>query len=105
MKRTKTIFVFADIIAVLISIVLYGVPFYFVILNSLKDKTEAGQMNMKFPGMLNFSNYTEVIKAENYAVLRAFYNILLSRFFSYRSCSCLQHAGIFHAEEIGQQSC
>jgi raffinose/stachyose/melibiose transport system permease protein len=70
-KRTKTIFVFADIIAVLISIVLYGVPFYFVILNSLKDKTEAGQMNMKFPGMLNFSNYTEVIKAENYAcVLR-----------------------------------
>lgn len=82
MKRTKTIFVFADIIAVLISIVLYGVPFYFVILNSLKDKTEAGQMNMKFPGMLNFSNYTEVIKAENYAVLRAFYNSTIITVFS-----------------------
>jgi len=81
-KRTKTIFVFADIIAVLISIVLYGVPFYFVILNSLKDKTEAGQMNMKFPGMLNFSNYTEVIKAENYAVLRAFYNSIIITVFS-----------------------
>jgi raffinose/stachyose/melibiose transport system permease protein len=39
-------------------------------------------MNMKFPGMLNFSNYTEVIKAENYAVLRAFYNSIIITVFS-----------------------
>jgi raffinose/stachyose/melibiose transport system permease protein len=82
MKKRKAIFIYIDIFAVLMSIVLYGVPFYFVILNSLKDKTEAGQMNMKFPGKLNFSNYVEVIKAENYAVLRAFYNSIFITVFS-----------------------
>jgi raffinose/stachyose/melibiose transport system permease protein len=82
MKKRKAIFIYTDIFAVLMSIVLYGVPFYFVILNSLKDKTEAGQMNMKFPGMLNFSNYVEVIKAENFAVLRAFYNSIFITVFS-----------------------
>jgi len=62
-----------QIIAVILSIIIYGVPFYFVILNSLKDQTEAGLINIHFPSKFHFSNYLDVIKAEDYAVLRGFY--------------------------------
>ena len=81
-KKRRSIYIIIDIIAVVLSILLYGVPYYFVILNSLKDRTEAGLMNMKFPDTLHFSNYIEVLKAENYAVIRAFYNSIVITAFS-----------------------
>lgn len=82
MKKRKILFLFIDIFAVLLSLVLYGVPFLFVIINSLKDRAEAGLMNMGLPNKLHFSNYLEVIKAEDFAVMRGFYNSIIITFFS-----------------------
>jgi len=71
-----------EIIAIILSVVLYGVPFYFVIINSLKSQGEAALMQISFPSKLHFTNYIEVIKADNYAVLRGFYNSTLLAVFS-----------------------
>ena len=35
-----------EIVAVLIALIIYGVPFYFVIINSFKTKAEAAEMNI-----------------------------------------------------------
>lgn len=82
-KRKRNIpMLIAQIIAVIMAAIIYGVPFYFVIVNSLKNHTEAGLMNISFPSELLFINYLDVLKADDYAVLRAFRNSIIITFFS-----------------------
>jgi len=68
----------AEIICVSAAITVYGVPFYFVLLNSVKDRRSAGLMNMDWPESFHFiENYVEAFKALNYSVLRGFLNSAL----------------------------
>lgn len=64
--------------AVLVSIILFGIPFYFVIINSMKSGKEAAQMNLSWPSTFHMiENYKEVLTVGNGVVLRAFFNSTL----------------------------
>jgi raffinose/stachyose/melibiose transport system permease protein len=64
-----------EIVAVLLSGVIFWVPFYFVIINSFKTRTEASLMNISWPSSFHiWANYKEVLHAQNNMLLRAFYN-------------------------------
>lgn len=63
-----------DILGVLATVVVFIIPFLFMALNSLKTKKEANLLNLLLPVRIAWSNYIEVIKADKYAVLRAFQN-------------------------------
>lgn len=69
-----------EVIAVILSVAVYGVPFFFVFINSVKNQTEAGMMTIDLPKVFQFGNYLEVIKAEDYAILRGFKNSFLITF-------------------------
>ena len=64
--------------AVLASIILFGIPFYFVIINSMKSGKEAAEMNLAWPSAFHMiENYKEVLTVSNGVVLRAFFNSTL----------------------------
>lgn len=64
-----------EIVAVLLSIVIFGVPFYFVIVNSFKTNTESSEMNINWPDTFQtVKNYTEVLTAQDGMLIHAFYN-------------------------------
>jgi raffinose/stachyose/melibiose transport system permease protein len=64
-----------EIIAVLLSVVIFWIPFYFVIVNALKDKQESSLLNLSWPTTIHFfENMKEVITARNYMLLHAFFN-------------------------------
>lgn len=64
--------------AVLVSLVLFGVPFWFVIVNSFKTKAESAKMNISWPKQFNLAeNYRAVLEAQDGIVLRAFVNSIV----------------------------
>lgn len=63
-----------DVLGVLTTVVIFIIPFLFILLNSLKVKKEANLLNLSLPTQIEWSNYIEVIKTDKYAVLRAFQN-------------------------------
>jgi len=67
-----------EIIAVLLAVVLYGIPFYAVVINSFKSRTEAAEMNLDWPSSFHIlENYTEVLTVLDGVLLRAFYNSIV----------------------------
>ncbi|MHA9741115.1 carbohydrate ABC transporter permease [Robinsoniella peoriensis] len=81
MKRIRCILIEAS--AVLLSLVIFGVPFLFVLLTSFKDKMEAGEMNMSLPQSLHIAeNYLTVLQTKHGMIIRGFYNSALITFFS-----------------------
>ncbi|TCM93066.1 raffinose/stachyose/melibiose transport system permease protein [Paenibacillus sp. BK033] len=75
LKGTKRI-VF-EVIAIVLSVVIFWVPFCFVIVNSLKNKTDAAQLDLSWPTSLQWSNYKEVLIAQDHMVIRSFVNSTL----------------------------
>jgi raffinose/stachyose/melibiose transport system permease protein len=75
--KKKHRFLIVDIIALLLSVIIFIIPFYFIFLNSIKDRREAGLMNLNLPGSIHFENYVEVITTMNYMLIRAFYNSIV----------------------------
>ena len=73
MKKKAKILI-ADIIAMVFALVIFIVPFYFIILNSLKNRRDAGLMNLNLPDALHFENFVEVISTNNFMLVRAFIN-------------------------------
>jgi len=67
----------ADIISLFFAIIIFGIPFYFMLINSLKTPREAGLMNLNLPERFLFANYMRVIEINNFMVIRAFFNSLL----------------------------
>jgi raffinose/stachyose/melibiose transport system permease protein len=64
-----------EIILVLICIFIFGLPIYFILINSFKNSADASLMNLSFPKTLNImQNYKEVIMSDNGMVIRAFLN-------------------------------
>jgi raffinose/stachyose/melibiose transport system permease protein len=64
-----------ELAAVLVTVVIFWVPFAYIILNSVKTTAEASQMNLDLPKQARFvENYLEVLKAQNGMVVRAFVN-------------------------------
>lgn len=63
-----------EIIGILTAIVVFIIPFIFMLLNSLKSRKEANALNFSWPKQLHFENYIEVIKNNNYQIVLAFKN-------------------------------
>ena len=83
MKKKKTKYIiFGDVFGVLAAVLIFLVPFYFMLVNSLKSKQEAAILSISWPEKLHFENYMEVISYNNYQLLRAFKNSILLTLFT-----------------------
>ena len=82
MNKLKLTVRLVEIVAVISAIIFYGIPFYYVIIGSLKSRREAGLMQASLPEEFMWSNYKDVIQAENYAVLDGFKNSLIITVFA-----------------------
>jgi raffinose/stachyose/melibiose transport system permease protein len=76
MKKKNRVLL-ADITAMVFALLIFAAPFYFIFLNSVKNRREAGLMNLAWPGSFHFENYAEVIATQNYMLIRAFYNSIV----------------------------
>lgn len=73
MKARKSFWL--EAFAIGATVIVFWVPFYFVIVNAIKDKQESSLLNLKWPSSIHFlDNMREVITARDYMLLRAFYN-------------------------------
>lgn len=75
-KRAKKITI--GIVALILSTLIFWIPFYFVIINSLKNQAESADMSMAWPTSFHFlDNYKAVLTASDYMLVRAFINSTL----------------------------
>lgn len=74
MKKKKGLSLLGDILGLTGAILIFIVPFMFMILNSLKGRKEANLLNLALPEEALFSNYIEVFQKSNYILLTAFKN-------------------------------
>ncbi|MEG2859883.1 MAG: carbohydrate ABC transporter permease [Clostridia bacterium] len=64
-----------DALCVLFGLIVYCVPFYFVVINSFKTRQEASLMNISWPSTFQIAeNYRKVLETNNGIVVRAFGN-------------------------------
>lgn len=67
-----------DASLVVFSLIIYGVPFLFIALNSIKSRREAGLMNLTWPKEMHFiENYKAVFETQDYMVIRSFMNSVI----------------------------
>ena len=82
MKKQKGMVLLGDILGVLVTFVIFLVPFYFMLVQSLKSKAEANKLSISWPKELHFENYVEVFKHGNYQLVTAFKNSGILTFFT-----------------------
>src|SRR4051812_17485077 len=70
-KNRKILFGLSEFAIILLSII-FLLPFYFSLLNSLKSPGEAVLLNFSWPSSLHFDNYVTVFKEAN--ILRGLKN-------------------------------
>ncbi|MFD1138190.1 carbohydrate ABC transporter permease [Paenibacillus urinalis] len=64
-----------EIVSVLLTVIIFIVPLYFVLVNALKDQKEAAVLNLSWPSQVHlWDNIREVITARDYMLLTAFVN-------------------------------
>ncbi|WP_026485762.1 carbohydrate ABC transporter permease [Caldanaerobius polysaccharolyticus] len=69
--------------AVFLALLIFGVPLYFVTINSFKTPTEAADMSIAWPKTFQIiENYRAVLTAEDGMVIRAFFNSTVITVFS-----------------------
>ncbi|WP_019636940.1 carbohydrate ABC transporter permease [Paenibacillus fonticola] len=67
--------IIAELFAILLTVILFIIPFYFILINSFKNSREASKMNLQWPNVFQIlDNYREVIQAQDYMLIRAFFN-------------------------------
>ncbi|GIP57541.1 carbohydrate ABC transporter permease [Paenibacillus woosongensis] len=67
--------IIAELFAILLTVILFIIPFYFILINSFKNSREASKMNLQWPNAFQIlENYREVIQAQDYMLIRAFFN-------------------------------
>ena len=81
-KKRKRLLLIGDIVGVFLTIVIFLIPFYFMLVNSLKSQTEAGLLNIKWPTELHLENYKLVFEYANYQLITAFKNSIILTFFT-----------------------
>lgn len=66
------------VLTLVLSTVIFWIPFYFVIINSFKNQAESALMNMSWPKSFHIlENYRNVLTAADHMLVRAFYNSML----------------------------
>ncbi|AFC29428.1 binding-protein-dependent transport systems inner membrane component [Paenibacillus mucilaginosus 3016] len=65
----------AEIAAVGMTVILFWIPFYFIIVNAMKNTKESSLLNLAWPSSIHlWDNIKQVVAARDYMLLRAFYN-------------------------------
>ena len=83
MKRKKRIQAVLQVLVFLASVVVYIIPFYFIILTACKSRRDAAKLDLALPTQWQFlENCREVFEANDYMVVRAFFNSLIITVFS-----------------------
>lgn len=82
-KRKSVRKLFSEILAIVLSLIIFGVPFYFVIVNASKDTKESSLLNMDLPSSFQLiENIQAVMAAQNGMIVRAFFNSMMITGFS-----------------------
>ena len=66
--------IIGDIVGLVLTAVIFLIPFYFMFVQSIKSKKEANRLSIAWPTELHFENYLEVIRHGNYQLVTAFKN-------------------------------
>lgn len=74
MKRKKKLYLLGDILGILAAILVFIVPFVFMLVNALKERREANLLSIGLPKETHWENFIEVFKANDYQILTAFKN-------------------------------
>ena len=82
MKKQKRILLLGDILGVIVTCIIFLIPFYFMLVQSLKSRAEANKLSISWPSELHFEDYIEVFQHSNYQLVRAFKNSGLLAFFT-----------------------
>lgn len=81
-KKKKRQILIGDIVGCTLAVIIFIFPFYFMFINSLKDRREANKLSVAFPTSIHWENYLDVLKNNNYQVLIAFKNSFLIMLFA-----------------------
>ena len=82
MKKQKRLLLLGDILGVIVTCILFLIPFYFMFVQSIKTQSEANKLSISWPSELHFENYAEVFKHGNYQLVTAFKNSGILAFFT-----------------------
>lgn len=82
MKSSNRRNLIGDILGVIGAVVIFIIPFAFMLINALKDRKEANLLNISLPSQFVWANFAEAFSAKNYQVVTAFKNSLLLTFLS-----------------------
>jgi len=64
-----------EVISVVMALIIFGIPFYFIIINSFKSKEDASNLSMALPKTFQIiENYKAVLQTQDGMVIRAFIN-------------------------------
>jgi len=74
MKKQKRLLLLGDILGVIITAIIFLVPFYFMFVQSIKSKAEANKLSISWPSEVHFENYLEVFQHGNNQLVTAFKN-------------------------------
>lgn len=66
--------IIGDIVGLILTAMIFLIPFYFMFVQSIKSKKEANRLSIAWPTELHFENYLEVIRHGNYQLVTAFKN-------------------------------
>ncbi len=74
MKARKKKLLLGDILGGLFTFLIFLIPFIFMFITSIKDRREANLLRISLPESWHWENYPEVIRENNYLLVRAFKN-------------------------------
>ncbi|MEC1522821.1 carbohydrate ABC transporter permease [Neobacillus niacini] len=70
--------IFIESFGVVATLAIFGIPFYFVIINAFKNTQESSLLNMNWPSSFHLmENIQEVITARDGMIIRAFFNSVM----------------------------
>lgn len=77
MKKMRRVRTLGDVLGILFAVLIFIIPFLFMLTNSLKDRRAANQLSLSLPEVFHWDNYQTVLTHNNGVVLTAFKNSLL----------------------------
>lgn len=77
MKKKKRLILLGDILGVICAVIIFVIPFFFMLVNSLKDRRGANKLSISLPEKLMWVNFKEVMAYNNGQIFIAFKNSFL----------------------------
>lgn len=77
MKKQRRLTLLGDILGCVFAILIFAVPFIFMLINALKDRREANLLRLSLPTEWMWDNFKQVISSNNYQIITAFKNSII----------------------------